>query len=35
MLVLFPIRERNKITKWKWIVIIMVVLGVFIIEFWR
>jgi drug/metabolite transporter (DMT)-like permease len=35
MLFLFPIHERNKITKWQWVAIVMVVLGVFVIEFWR
>lgn len=35
MLFLFPIHERNRITKWQWVAIVMVVLGVFIIEFWK
>lgn len=35
LLLLFPINERNKVTKWQWIAIVLIVLGVFIIEFWK
>lgn len=35
LLFLFPIHERNKITAWQLVAIVLVVLGVFIIEFWR
>jgi hypothetical protein len=35
LLFLFPIHERNKVTKWQLLAIVMVVLGVFIIEFWK
>lgn len=32
---LFPLHERNKITLWQGLAIILIALGVFIIEFWR
>ena len=35
LLFLFPIHERNNISIWQWFAIILIVLGVFIIEFWR
>lgn len=35
LLFLFPIHERHKVTKWQLLAIVLVVLGVFIIEFWR
>jgi len=35
LLFLFPIHERNKVTTWQLLAILLVVLGVFIIEFWR
>ena len=35
LLFLFPIHERNKITVWQLLAIVLIVFGVFIIEFWR
>lgn len=34
LLFLFPIHERNTITKWQLVAIMLVALGVFILEFW-
>lgn len=35
MLFLFPMHERNTISISQWVAILLVVLGVFVIEFWR
>lgn len=35
LLFLFPIHERHRVTRWQLFAIVLIVLGVFVIEFWR